>query len=111
MQRSFVCRVTGIIRKPIPMTDLIIDLINKQTKEEEQEIEFSDINKNTTVNDYEERGSDSDSDFEDDDKSYETSDDSTIDGNNDMPDDPNQPDEDQQQHFNVLEVNDIDEDY
>ena len=55
------------------MTDLIIDLINKQTKEEKQGIEFSNINKNTTVNDYEEHGSDSDSDsdsdFEDGDKS------------------------------------------
>ena len=73
MQRSSACRVIGINKKPIPMTDLIIDLINKQTKEEKQGIEFSNINKNTTVNDYEEHGSDSDSDsdsdFEDGDKS------------------------------------------
>ena len=33
----------------------------------------------TTVNDYEGRGDDSDSNFEDDDKSYEASDDSTVD--------------------------------
>ena len=92
------------------MTDLIIDTINNKTKEEKQEIEFGDINKHTTVNDYEELGGDSNSDFEDEDKSYETSDDSTIDGNNNLPDDPIQPDKDQQQHFNVLEVNDINED-
>ena len=41
---------------------------------------------------------------------YETSDDSTIDGDNNLPDKPDQPEEDQQQHFNVPEVNDIYED-
>ena len=81
MQKNSVCRVIGINKKPIPMTDLIIDIINKQAKEEQQEIEFSDINMRTTVNDYKECGNDSDSDsdsdfdFEDDDKSYKTSDD------------------------------------
>ena len=30
MQRSSVCRVIGINKKPIPMTDLILDLINMQ---------------------------------------------------------------------------------
>ena len=92
------------------MTNLIIDTINKQAKEKKQGIEFSNINKNTTANDYKERGNDSDSNFKDDDKSYETSDDSTIDGNNNLPDDPNYPDKNQHQHFNVLEINDIDED-
>ena len=57
-----------INKKPIPMTDLIIDFINKQAKKEKQGIEFSNINKNITVNYYKERGSDSDSDFKDDDK-------------------------------------------
>ena len=77
------------------MTNLIIDTINKQAKEEKQGLVFGNINKHTTVNDYEERGSDSDSDFEDNDKSYETRDDSTVDGNNDLSDDPNQPGKDQ----------------
>ena len=49
-------------------------------------------------------------DFEDDDQSYKTSDDSTMDGDNEIPDDPDQLDKDQQQHLNVLKVNDIDED-
>ena len=71
------------------MTDLIINTIYKQAKEEKQGIEFNDINKNTTVNDYKERGNDSDSDSEDDGKSYKTSDGSTIDGDNNMLDDPN----------------------
>ena len=53
------------------MTDLILDLINIQVKEEQQGLELSNINQNTTVNDYEEHGSDSDSDFGDDNKSYE----------------------------------------
>ena len=66
IQRSSACRVIGINEKPIPMTDLIIELINKKSKEEKQGIEYSNINKNTTVNDYKERGIDSDSDFEDD---------------------------------------------
>ena len=78
------------------MTDLMIDLINKQAKEEIQGIEFSSINKNTTVNDYKKHDSDSDSDFKDNDKSYETSDDSTLDSDQKIPDDPNQPDKDQQ---------------
>ena len=109
MQKNSACRVIGINKKPIPMTDLIIDTINKQAKEEKQGIQFSDINKNTTVTDYAER--DNDSDFEDDDKSYKTSTDSTLDGNNKMSDDPDQLDKDQQQHFNIPEVNDINEDY
>ena len=62
------------------------------------------------MNDYKECGNDSDSDFEDDDKSSKTSDDLTLDGDYKMPDNPNQPDEDHQQHFNVLEVNDTDKD-
>ena len=55
------------------MDNHVIATINKQTREELQGIEFADINLKTTVNDYEDRGYDSDSDFEDDDKSYETS--------------------------------------
>ena len=110
MQRSSACRIIGINKKPIPMDDNVIATINKQAREELQGIEFADINMKTTVNDYEDHGDDSDSDFEDDDKSYETSDDSTIKGDDDLSDGPDQMEEDQQQHFDVPEVNDIDED-
>ena len=71
------------------MTNLMIDLINKQAREAQEGLEFTNINNNKTVNDYEEHGSDSDSDFEDDDKSYETSDDFTLDVNHKIPYDPN----------------------
>ena len=70
-------------------------------------VKFSDINMETTVNDYKERGDVFDSDFEDDDKSYKTSDDSTIAGDDNLSEGPDQLEEDQQQHFNVPEVNDI----
>ena len=60
------------------MDDNVIETINKQASEELCSVEFAGINMETTVNDYKERGNDSDSDFEDDDKSYETSEDSTI---------------------------------
>ena len=73
MQRSFACRVIGINKKPIPMDNNVIATINKPARKELQGIEFADINLKTTVNDYKDRGYDSDSDFEDDDKSYETS--------------------------------------
>ena len=79
MQRNLACRVIGINKKPIPMTDLMIKVINSQARREPAGVEFTNIDSNTTLNDYEDRGSDSDSDFEDDDKSYETSDDSTLD--------------------------------
>ena len=62
-------------------------------------MEFANIDMKTTVNGYEEHGNDSDSDFEDDDKLYETSDDSTIDSDGALSDKPNQLEEDQQQHF------------
>ena len=74
------------------MTDLIIDLINKQAKEEKHGIEFSKINKHTTVNGCEEGGSDSDSYFEGDDKSYKTSANLTLDSDNELPDNPDQSD-------------------
>ena len=110
MQRCSVARVVGYNKKPIPMDDNVIATINKQAKEEDEGIQFSNINLMTTVNDYQERGYDSDSDFEDDDKSYETSNDSTINGDNDLDNEPepDQLEEDQEQHFNVQEVNDVD---
>ena len=103
MQRRSVGRVVGRNKKPIPMSDNVIEAINKQAKEEDEGIQFADINQKTTVNDYHERGDDSESDFEDDDKSYETSDDSTVDGDNNLDDEPEveQVEEDQAQHFGV----------
>ena len=84
MQRSSICRVIGVNKKPIPFNDLVIDTINKQVKEEPEGIEFADINLKTSLNDCEDFDENSQSDFEDDDKSYETSDDSTMKGDNDM---------------------------
>ena len=110
MQRCSACRAIGIKKKPIPMDHNVIKIINKQAKGELYGVEFANIDIETTVNDDEERDNDSsDSDFKDDDKSYETSDDSTIAGDSDLFDGPNQLEEDQEQHFNVPEVNDIDE--
>ena len=54
MQRWSVGRVIGINKKPIPMSDNVIETINKQAKEEREGIEFSDINLKTTVEDYQE---------------------------------------------------------
>ena len=81
-------------KKPIPFDDLVIDTINKQAKEESEGIEFADINLKTTVNDYEERDDNSESDFEDNNKFYETSDDSTVKSDNDMSVGPDQMEED-----------------
>ena len=71
-------------------------------------MEFTNIDSNTTLNDYEDRGSDSDSNFEDDDKSYKTSDDSTLDEDHELDDDLDQREEDRQHQFNIQEVNDSD---
>ena len=96
------------------MTDLVINTINSQTSREPAGVEFSDINCNTTLDDYEIRDDDSDSDFEDDDRSDETSDDSTFDDDHELDDESNhqkvgQPlQEDQHNHFNIQEVNDTD---
>ena len=94
MQRSSVCRIVWVNKKPIPFTDLVIDTINKQAKKESNGIEFADINLKTTLNDYEEFDENSQSDFEDDDKSCETSDDSTMKGDNDMSVETDQLEED-----------------
>ena len=77
------------------MAENVIDTINKQAGEETNGIEFANINLKTTVNEYKASGYDSDSDFEDDDKSYETSDDSTVNGDTDLGDEPDQLEEDQ----------------
>ena len=110
IQRCSACQFIGINKKPIPMGDDLIELINKQASEELCGVESANINMETTVNDYEERGDESNSDFEYEDKSYETSDDSTVAGDGDLSNEPDQVGEDQGQHFNVPEVNDIDED-
>ena len=116
MERYSVGRIIGINKKPIQMTDNVIDTINKQAKEEIKEIEYADIILETKLNDYQgNHDSDSDSRFDYDDKYYETSDDSTVKGDNDLDDnyddktdqhdddhdDPSQEEEGQQQHFNV----------
>ena len=101
MQKNSVFRVIRINKKPIPMTVLMMGFTNSQAKREPAGVEFTNINNNTTMNNYEERGSDSDSDFEDDDKSYKTSNDSTLNEDHELTNDPNQQEEDQQQHFNA----------
>ena len=108
IRRNLACRVIGTNKKPIPMTDLIIDIINQQAAREKvpDGTEFTNIDGHTTVSTYDEDGDDSE--FDEDDKSYETSDDSTIDGVHDMDDEQIQQEEDQQQYFSlppILEVN------
>ena len=53
MQRASACRVIGINKKPILMTDLVIKIINSQASREPAGVEFTDINCNTTLDDYE----------------------------------------------------------
>ena len=55
--------------------------------------EYSNIDGHTTVSNYNEDGDDSE--FDEDDKSYETSDDSTMDGDHDVDDEQVQQEEDQ----------------
>lgn len=90
MQRNLVCRVIGVNKKPIPMTNLMIKVINSQASREPAGVEFTNIDSNTTLDDYEALGNDADSDFEDDDKSYETSDDSTLDKDHELDNDLDQ---------------------
>ena len=110
MQENSTCRVIGSNKKPIPMTDLIINVINQQAAREQvpEDTEFGDIDGSTTVRDYNEDGDDSE--FDEDDKSYETSDDSTIEGDHDVDDEQVQQEEDQQQYFNVPPILEVNED-
>ena len=55
MQRCSACRVIGIKEKPIPMDDNVIEAINKQAAGELHGVKFTNINMETTTNDYEER--------------------------------------------------------
>ena len=75
------------------MPENVVGTINKQAGEETNGIEFADINLKTTVNDYKERGYDSDSEYEDDNKSYETSDDPTVNVDNNLGDGSDQMEE------------------
>ena len=83
IQRDSIHIVIGINKKPIPMTQVIIDLINNQAIAEGQPegIVFGDINMHTTINDLDgsivEHDPEVDNDDADD-KSYETSNDSTM---------------------------------
>ena len=74
IQRCSACRVVGIKKRPIPMDVNVIKTIYKQPAGELHCVGFANIDMETTSNNYEERGDDSNSDFEDDDKPYETSD-------------------------------------
>ena len=53
MQRNSVHQVIGINKKPIPKTQLTVDIINRQGKAEysPEGIIFGDINMETTIND------------------------------------------------------------
>ena len=52
MQRNSVSRVIGIDKRPIPMTQITVDLISQQAKQEEEPdgMIFSDIDGVTTLN-------------------------------------------------------------
>ena len=113
MERNSVYRVIGINKKPIPMTQVIIDLINNQAIAEGQPegIMFGDINMHTTINDLDgsivEHDPEVDNDGADD-KSYETSDDSTMNDDHNLDDDNLSVDDPimnnvdrQEDHFNV----------
>ena len=78
------------------MDDNLIETINKQASGELYGVEFVEINMETTANDYEERSDDSDSDIENDVKSYETSDDSNVVGDCNIFYEPDHLEEDQQ---------------
>ena len=86
--------------------DLMIKDINCQATRDPAGVEFTNIDSHTTLDDYEARGSDSDSDFEDDDKSYETSDDSTLDEDHELDIDPDQQEEGKHHHVDIQESND-----
>ena len=79
------------MNKPILMDVNVIKIINKQARKQASRefygVEFADINMKTTVKDYKERDNEYDSDFEYDDKSYETSNDSTVAGDGYLSDD------------------------
>ena len=52
MQRNLVCRVIGINKKHILMTDLMIDLINRQARREQKGMKFTNTGNNAIVKDY-----------------------------------------------------------
>ena len=78
MQRNSLWRGIKINKKSIPMNNLMIDLQNSQPRKKPASVKFTKIDKHTTVNDYKEYSSNSGSDFECDDKSYATCNNSTL---------------------------------
>ena len=80
------CRAIGSNKKPIPMTDTIINIINLHANKEKvpEGTEYRNMDGHTTVSDYNE--DDDDSEFDEDDKLYETSDDSLIEGDHEVDD-------------------------
>ena len=47
LQRNSACRVIRINKKPIPMTDLMIKVINSQARREPIGVEFTNIDSNS----------------------------------------------------------------
>ena len=108
-KKNSTCRVIGSNKKPIPMSNIIIDLINLRASKEEETPEGTvcqNMDGHTTVDNY----NDDDSEPDEDDKSYETSDDSTIEGDHEAIDEQIQGEEDQKQYFNIPHIMEVNED-
>ena len=85
------------------MSNTIIDLINLRASKEEENPDgtvYQNMDGHTTVNNY----NNDDSESDEDDKSYETSDDSTIEGDHEVIDEQIQQEEDQEQYFNIPQM-------
>ena len=108
-KRKSTCRVIGSNKKPIPMSNLVIDFINLHAGKEEKNPEgtvYQDMDGLTTVKNY----NDDDSEPDEDDKSYETSDDSTMEGDHETINEQIQGEEDQEQYFNIPHIMEVNED-
>ena len=108
------CYIGSANKKPLPMTDMMIQILLNlgETREKTDAPEgtvFTNACGHTTIQDYVE--DDVDSIANDDDKSYETSDDSTIEGDHDIEEDQIglQEQEDQQGHFGNPDIQEVDE--
>ena len=92
IQRNSVHRVIGINKRSIPMTQITVDLINQQARQEGQPggMIFGDINGVTALDDLEAAPNADGPEFQDDDADdrsyYLTSDDQSIEGDNDLGD-------------------------
>ena len=103
MQRNSAPRVVEFNVKPIPWSDLIVKTINAQVISDYQPegLVIGDRNNKTTLDEFDKNIY---KDIDDDDckdKSYQTSDDSTINGDHDWEDENVEIEENQQEHFNV----------